>query len=195
MTATLAPEARALLALVDHIPWSQRPDEADRMVIRLRSTRTHAEMVAAAGWDTTDAATRWNHGRAIEAAESDPDGLWEQDWTLTQPRREGWMQDKSVEEWAAYEAAQFPAGFLPVRALGRDLDPGLLEQLHAEMRGGSIEAVRAAAARVRAASDVLVEAQAHRDQVVRAALAAGVGATALAEATGLNRSRIYQLRG
>ena len=193
MIAT-TPETRALLALVDHIPWSQG-SESDRMMIRLRSTRTHAEMVAAAGWDTSDPATCWNHGRAIEAAESDPHGFWEQDWPLTQPRRDGWMEGRTVEEWAAHEAGQFPAGFLPVRAAHCDLDPDLLAELTAEMRGGSIEAVRDAAARVEVAAESLAEAKAHRDRAVRAALAAGVGATVVAEATGLNRSRIYQLRG
>lgn len=198
----LAPEVRALLALFDHLPYSQRlDDEADSLIVQLRSSRTHSEMVRDMGWDTADPATRWHHGRAIEAAESDPDGYWQQSWPLTQPRRDGWAADWTVEQWAAHESAQFPAGFYPV-GLGQTWVPGyreipaeLADEIRDELRSGTIEAVREAAARVTAAGDALREAQAYRDRAIRAALAAGVSASSISEASGVNRARVYQIKG
>lgn len=135
------------------------------MMIRLRSSRTMSEMVADHGWDTTDPQVRWHHGTAIEAAERDPDGYWEQDWPLTQPKRDGWQAEWSVERWAAYAA------------LIRD-----------ELRSGSIDAVRHAADKVSAAGAALEAAQAHRDAAIRAALAAGERVADVVQVAGVKRA-------
>lgn len=191
----LAPEARALLALIDHIPYSQRVGEADSMRIRLRSSRTMSEMVADHGWDTTDPQVRWTHGRAIEAAEADPDGYWEQDWPLTRPRPDGWQADWTVERWAEYAAAEFPAGFYPISGNGNALTDAEADAIRDELRSGSLDAVRHAAQKVEAAGAALDDAKAHRNATIRAALAAGTSVADIVEVAGVNRARVYQLRG
>lgn len=196
MTTTHAPETRALLALFDSIPWSQAAGgRADRLMIRLRSSRTLSEMVADQGWDTNDPDTRWTYGTQIEAAEANPNGYWEQSWPLTQPRRDGWAADWSVEQWAAHESAQFPAGFYPVSRARKELPEGMADEIRDELRSGTLEAVRHAAQRVTAASAALTEAQATRDAAIRSALGAGVPVADLVKATGVTRGRIYQLKG
>jgi hypothetical protein len=195
----IAPEARALLALIPEIPRATGPDP-ERLMITLRSSRTLAELVADQGWDTTDPDTRWQHGAQIDAAEANPHGYWEQAWPLTAPTSAGWAQDWTIEQWAAHAAAQFPAGFYPVAVGrpgtgGRTLPEALADEIRDELRSGSLDTVRQAADKVRVAGRALEAAQAHRDRAIRAALAAGVPATDVAEAAGVNRSRVYQLRG
>ncbi|NNG20481.1 hypothetical protein HJ590_13080 [Naumannella sp. ID2617S] len=104
--------------------WREVPDPATpdgspaRLTITIRSTRTNAELLAEQGWDLDDPGVRYRHGRAIEAAETDPDGLWEQHWPLTAPSRTtSWGRDMTVEQWAAWEGAKIGRtcpGFLPV---------------------------------------------------------------------------------
>ncbi len=61
-------------------------------------------------------------------------------------------------------------------------------------RDAALAAVEAATADRRAADDAAATARDRQSEAIRAALAAGVPATTLRDATGLSLARVYQVR-
>lgn len=119
-------------------------------------------------------------------------------WTEDEP---GWLQAEHHEGWRGVD------GRLVQQQVGRD-DPRWVRVDDLAVLAGVVdemvvEATRQpdAIAALRAATDTLVrvgrqreDAQAARDDAVRAALSAGVPVETIAQVAEVNRSRVYQIR-